>query len=327
MGGAKAPAAPKASKDYEKFIKLGLKYLPQQLQAEFATRQQYDPKFIEEQQGLQQQYGPTQYAQQLEALHTLDPQGTAIRQQLGQRVSGDLASGYSLPQDLNTQLTSEIRGREAITGNELGAAPGAAEALYKGRAMQDLYQQHIANAGNFLQGPTPEQQLLAVQGVSPARNLSYVNPNAGMQGVQLGQANYQNMLAQYQAAQGSGGGAFWGQAIGGTLGGVLGGVYGGPAGAQLGVGTGSAVGSSVGGYFSDARKKNHIEYVGRSPKGHPIFEFNYDEVPGQRFRGTVAQELLATCPEACTLGGDGFWRVDYGKTDIKLEQIPDLVEA
>jgi len=325
MGGAKAPAAPKASKDYEKFIKLGLKYLPQQLQAEYATRQEYDPKFIAEQQGLQQQYGPTQYAQQLEALHTLDPQGAAIRQQLGTAVSGDLASGYSLPQDLNTQLTSEIRGREALTGNELGASAGAAEALYKGRAMQDLYQQHLANAGNFLQAPTPEQQLLAVQPVSAARSLAYVNPNAGMQGVQAGQANYQNMLAQYQAAQGQGAG--WGQAIGSLVGTAAGAYYGGYQGAQIGGQTGGMLGGAAGSYFSDARKKNHIEYVGRSPKGYQIFEFNYDEVRGQRFRGTVAQELLATCPEACTLGGDGFWRVDYGKTDIKLEQIPDLVEA
>jgi hypothetical protein len=90
---------------------------------------------------------------------------------------------------------------------------------------------------------------------------------------------------------------------------------------------GGAIVGGIGGYFSDARKKNHIEYVGRSPKGHPIFEFNYDDVPDQRFRGTVAQELLATCPEACTLGEDGFWRVRYELTDIKLEQIPAEVYA
>src|SRR4030095_1803094 len=98
----------------------------------------------------------------------------------------------------------------------------------------------------------------------------------------------------------------WGTAVGAVAGGIAGGVQ---------------------GYFSDARLKNHIEYVGRSPKGHPVYEFNDDDLPGQRFRGTIAQELLATCPEACTLGEDGFWRVDYELTDIKLEQIPAEVYA
>ena len=319
--GSPSPPKPDPAGDYSKSLKTYLKFLPKLLSGEQGARQTYDPQRIEEQMQLQDTYGARQSQQQLDALQRLDPQGVAIRQQLGNAVSGDLASGYNLPAGLKTQVTSQIRAAEAARGQTLGNAAISAESIYSGNAANQLYQQHLQNASGFLAGSTPEQQLTLVQPVTPDRTSQYVNPSAPGQ---LGQNNYQNMLAQYQLAQGNARGI--GSTIGGIAGTAIGAYYGGPVGAQAGGAVGSAGGGAIGGYFSDARKKNHIEYIGRSPGGHPIYEFNYDDCHG-RFRGTIAQELLATCPDACTLGTDGFWRVDYSKTDIKLEEIPELVEA
>jgi uncharacterized protein YcfJ len=318
------PPTPNPSRDYKKSLQVYMKYLPQLLEGEQAARTKYDPARIEQQQALQAQYGPTQYAQQLAALKQLDPQGVAIRQQLGDTVTGNLAAANQgvLPRGLMEAWTSQARGSEVARGNVSGAAPTAFEDIFKGQNLLNYQQQQMQNAGAFLAGPTPEQQLLAVQPVAPDRASAYVNPSAPGQ---LAAPNYQNLLAQYQA---SGAGRNpWAGAAAGALGGALSGATIGSAVPGIGTAVGAIGGGlagGVGGYFSDARKKNHIEYVGRSPKGHPIYEFAYDDVPDQRFRGTIAQELLATCPEACTLGEDGFWRVDYSKTDIKLEQVQEV---
>src|SRR6266436_4748701 len=238
-----SPPTPNPSKDYGNALKVYLKYLPQLLQGEQAARTQYDPARVQEQLDLQQKYGPTQWNQQLTALQALDPQGVDIRHRLGQAVTSDLKSGYNLPAGLNTEVTSQIRGAEAARGNEMGNAPIAAEALYKGNAANQLYQQHLQSANQFLAGATPEQQMIAIQPVTPDRSSQYVNPSAPGA---LAAPNYQNMLAAYQAssAQRAATGQFYGQAIGATAGGIIGGIYGGPAGSQLGVGTGGAVGGA-----------------------------------------------------------------------------------
>jgi hypothetical protein len=319
------PPTPNPSKDYKKSLQVYLKYLPQLLEGEQAARTKYDPMRIEQQQALQAQYGPEMYAQQRKALSTLDPESWNLRSQLSGVVGENLAAARrgQLTPGLQQAWDSQARASGVAHGNVAGAAPAAFEDIFKGQNLLNYQQQAQQNVGAFLAGPTPEQQLTLVQPVTPDRASAYVNPSAPGQ---MAAPNYQNTLAAWQLAQGNRAatGAGWGQAIGATLGGVVGGIYGGPGGTQLGISTGGAAGGAIGGYFSDARLKNHIEYVGRSPKGHPVYEFNYDDVPDQRFRGTIAQELLATCPEACTLGEDGFWRVDYSKTDIKLEQIQEV---
>jgi hypothetical protein len=145
--------------------------------------------------------------------------------------------------------------------------------LYTGDIRNKLYMQHLAAAQGFLQGPTPEQQLLAVQPVSADRSSAYVNPSAPGQ---MAQNAYQNYLAQYQAA-GGGGPSPWAGAVSGAAQGAA-------LGTQVSPGYGTAIGAvagGVGGYFSDVKLKNHIEYMGRSPSGLPIFRFNYANVKGR----------------------------------------------
>ena len=311
------PPAPNPSKDLKKSTQVYLKFLPQLLQAEQSARTQYDPQRIQEQQQLQQQYGPKQYQEQLDALHQLDPESTTIRAQMARRVSGDLASGYAIPPELQTYLDSIAGGTAVKYGNVAGSAPAIAEEALKGKTAIDLYQQHLQNAGNFLGLQTPEQAIGLIQPVTPDRASAYVNPSAP---AQAAQNSYQNMLAQYQLSRGTGGG------FAGSLSGAIGGAT---AGASIGGGNpyaiaGGAIVGGVGGYFfSDERMKENIVPAGFSPKGYPIYEFNYKEVPHQRFRGTIAQHILPLKPSAVTMDQTGMWRVDYDQLDIKLEQIPE----
>ncbi len=306
-------------KDLASATQTYLKYLPQITEAERAMRAKYDFGDIQHQQQLQAQAGTAQYSQQLAALHQLDPQSGPMRYALAANIFRDLQSGYNVPQDLLTAGQSDIRGAQAARGNVLGNAPVASEALYTGDIRNKLYMQHLAAAQGFLQGPTPEQQLLAVQPVSPPSANRFVNPAAPGQ---MAQNAYQNYLAQYQAAGGGQGGAQLGQGIGATLGGIVGGIYGGVGGSQLGVSTGGAVGGAVGGYFSDVKLKNHIEYMGRSPSGLPIFRFNYDDVKG-RYEGTIAQEIMSIRPDAVERDKNGYWRVLYDKIDIEFKQLAE----
>ena len=307
------PPKPDPAGDYSKSLKTYLRFLPKLLAGEQQARETYDPKRIEEQMRLQDLYGARQAQQQLTALERLDPESARIRRQLAAATSGDLAAGYNLPPDFARQLTSQIRGSEAARGNVLGGAPIAAEDLYKGKAMLDLYQQHLANAGAFLAGPTPEQQLTLVQPVTPDRTSQYVNPSAPGQ---MAAPNYQNVLAQWQAA-GGGQPSPWVQALQG-IGQAAATYYGGPAGGMAA----GAASRYTNTYLSDRRLKENIIPVGFSPRGFPIYEFNYKDCPG-RFRGTIAQSILPLRPKAVTMDKSGYWKVDYTQLDIKLEAVED----
>ena len=308
------PNSPDPAHTYEQGIQIYLQHLPELLAAEQNARATYDPSSIASQQRLQGQFGPTQYRQQLDALNQLDPQSQAIRGNLASHVWQDLNSGYRLPEQLNTELTSNIRGAQAARGNSLGTGAAAAEAGFKGKAALDLYQQHLTNAGAFLAGPTPEGQIQQIQGVSPDRSSSYTNPQAGYQGVNMGQQNYQNLLASYQlsgagrnpwagAATGAASGAAQGYSAGGGYGALAGGVIGG-----------------VGGYFCDSRLKENVEEVGASKSGIPIIRFNYKGFSG-RFEGANAQEVQKVFPDAVSVHPNGFLVVNFDKTDVKFKRL------
>lgn len=68
--------------------------------------------------------------------------------------------------------------------------------------------------------------------------------------------------------------------------------------------------------MSDKRLKTNIELVGKSDKGHNIYEFDYINKPG-RYRGVMAQEV----PNASFKHNDGYLWVDYNKVDVKFERI------
>lgn len=306
------PKTPNASHDYEQGIQIYLRHLPELLAAEQNARETYDPTRIAEQQGLQDYFGPNMYRQQLDALGQLDPESQTIRRQLASSISGDLASGYNLPEQYDTELTGQIRGAQAARGNSLGSGAAGAEASFKGKAAIDLYQKHLENAGNFLAGPTPEQQISLIQGVQPDRSSSYTNPNAGYQGVNQGQANYQNQLAAFQLA--GGGRSPWAGAASGGASGAAAGASAGPWGALIGGVVGGASG-----YFSSRLIKKDIVPCGMSAQGYPVVEFSYLDSP-RRFRGTIAEEVQKLLPEA-VFSKHGVLAVRYDMIDVPFEEI------
>jgi hypothetical protein len=149
---------------------------------------------------LQQKYDPQYIAQALANLDQADPTGTALRSQIGAKVSSDLALGTQLSPDMLDQVQQSTRAAQAARGNILGAAPAAAEAMQTGYAGQQLFQQRLANALQFFGGtPSPTAQFGqlpgAAAGPAPTNLIPItagvtVNPNAAAQGAQFAQQSY-----------------------------------------------------------------------------------------------------------------------------------------
>ena len=76
----------------------------------------------------------------------------------------------------------------------------------------------------------------------------------------------------------------------------------------------------VGGIIrSDIKVKENIKYVGSSPQGHNIWEFNY-QGDSTRYRGAMAQEVAKINPMAVTVK-DGILAVDYSKIDVDMVEV------
>ena len=76
----------------------------------------------------------------------------------------------------------------------------------------------------------------------------------------------------------------------------------------------------VGGIIaSDIREKENIEYVGSSPQGHNIWEFNYTG-HSTRYRGAMAQEVAKINPDAVLIIDD-ILHVDYSKIDVDMVEV------
>ncbi len=70
---------------------------------------------------------------------------------------------------------------------------------------------------------------------------------------------------------------------------------------------------------SDIKEKENITYVGSSPQGHNIWEFNYTG-HSQRYRGAMAQEVAKINPMAVGIQ-DGSLTVDYSKIDVDMVEV------
>ena len=70
---------------------------------------------------------------------------------------------------------------------------------------------------------------------------------------------------------------------------------------------------------SDVKVKENITYVGSSPQGHNIWEFNYTGSP-TRYRGAMAQEVAKINPMAVGIE-DGTLTVDYSKIDVDMVEV------
>ena len=74
---------------------------------------------------------------------------------------------------------------------------------------------------------------------------------------------------------------------------------------------------------SDSKIKENITYVGSSPDGHNIWEFNYIG-DSKRYRGAMAQEVAKINPMAVGIAEDSagkYLTVDYSKIDVDMVEV------
>jgi len=317
MGGEKnpIPTAPDLGKSEQQGIDILLKNLPQLLNSEEAYRQTVDPQRIADQQALQKQFGASQYQQQLDALHQLDPESAKIRADLAKHVQDDLALGYDIPPELARQAEQNLRGAQTARGNAYGTGPALAETFVKTKLGADLYQQRLQNEGSFLSGPTPEQQLLAVQGVQPDRSMAYVNPSAGTAGANFALANYQNLLAANQLQQNNNP---WTKALGGAASGAAAGSSFGPYGALIG----GVAGGALGYFGSDERLKTDVREIAKTKSGIPLIRFKFLG-SNRMYIGTSAQAVQKVKPDAVKEDERGYLMVNYGKLGLPYFELKE----
>ena len=72
---------------------------------------------------------------------------------------------------------------------------------------------------------------------------------------------------------------------------------------------------------SDKRLKENIKEVGKSPKGHTIYEWNYKSNPHSRYRGAIAQDVMKTDPMAVDILPNGLLGIYYDKIDVDMEKV------
>jgi len=95
-----------------------------------------------------------------------------------------------------------------------------------------------------------------------------------------------------------------------------------PAASSGGGGGGGGLGSTIStigtlaSLFSDIRMKENIEFIGQTPDGINLYDFDYkpefkDVAGHSRFRGVMAQEIEKFIPSAVKTMFNGYKAVDY----------------
>lgn len=138
------------------------------------------------------------------------------------------------------------------------------------------------------------------------QGLAGMNSGFGAAGTMAGQMG-QNAASMYGAMGSYKNGADNAAAKANPMGALLG------AGAQLGAATVLK---------SDPRLKQDIELVGRDERtGLNLYEFAYKDMPHERWRGVMADEVMQVMPSAVHTNEEGFMSVDYGALGIEMTQV------
>lgn len=92
-----------------------------------------------------------------------------------------------------------------------------------------------------------------------------------------------------------------------------------PMGALLGAGAQLGAATIL---KSDPRLKQDIELAGRDERtGLNLYEFAYKDMPHERWRGVMADEVMQVMPSAVHTNEEGFMSVDYGALGIEVTKI------
>ena len=90
------------------------------------------------------------------------------------------------------------------------------------------------------------------------------------------------------------------------------------------LGAGAQVGAAWLG-ASDRRLKRNIVPVRTDARtGLTIYHFAYRDVPGFRWEGVMADEVLHVMPEAVVTGADGYYQVNYGMLGIEMKRVENV---
>ena len=94
-----------------------------------------------------------------------------------------------------------------------------------------------------------------------------------------------------------------------------------PMGALIGAGAQLGAASIK---YSDRRLKQDIELVGRDERtGLNLYEFSYKDMPHERWRGVMADEVLQVMPSAVHTNDEGFMSVDYSALGLEMTKAGD----
>ena len=243
-------------------------------------------------------------------------------------------------------VLGEMRRRSDIEGQRAsdaavrsGAFGGARHGVQESERMRNLREQQSRTAAQM--GQQNYQQALAAAQAQKAQQLSGAGAfgniagqqmqlgQQGMQGLQqagmLGQGQlqkgmdiaYQDFLKQQQFPYTQA--STLSNLLSGVPAAQMGTVYGqqpGPSMAQQLGGLAGAAAGAYGAWKSDARLKEDVELVGKSPSNVNIYSFKYKGEDG-RYEGVMAQEV----PWASMVGDDGYLMVDYSKLDVDFRRL------
>lgn len=241
--------------------------------------------------------------------------------ELAGRAGADVAQAFATAKDQSNRNMARMGvnpndGKAAAMGNQLSIAQalGTAQAMTGARnqARQEGYAL-TDRATNALSGyPAMGMQAtgagagFGASGINLSnQGLAGMNSGFGAAGTMAGQMG-QNAANMYGAMGSYKNGADNAAANANPMGALLG------AGATLGAA-----------YIkSDPRLKQNIELVGRDERtGLNLYEFAYKDMPHERWRGVMADEVMQVMPSAVHTNEEGFMSVDYGALGIEMTKI------
>lgn len=241
--------------------------------------------------------------------------------ELAGRAGADVAQAFATAKDQSNRNMARMGvnpsdGKAAAMGNQLSIAQalGTAQAMTGARtqARQEGYAL-TDRATNALSGyPAMGMQAtgagagFGASGTNIAnQGLAGMNSGFGAAGTMAGQMG-QNASNMFGAQANYKNGADNAAANANPMGALLG------AGATLGAAW----------IKSDPRLKQNIELVGRDERtGLNLYEFAYKDMPHERWRGVMADEVLQVMPSAVHTNEEGFMSVDYGALGIEMTKI------
>ena len=235
--------------------------------------------------------------------------------------------------DVN-QGFANVEGQQTRAMARMGVTPGSGKALAMGNQTAIAKATALAAAGS---GARDRARTEGYALTDRATNALAGYPAMGMQATGAGAgfgASGTNIANQGLAGMNSGFGAA------GTMAGQMGSnatnMFGAQASYKVGADKAAAdanpmgallgAGATLGAAWikSDPRLKQNIELVGRDERtGLNLYEFAYKDMPHERWRGVMADEVMQVMPSAVHTNDEGFMSVDYDALGIEMKQVGD----